>query len=68
LQSAYCAVVRMENLDQVENLRAYFCRVPTHEVHREAVSSARLWPARSSLGPIHNAVWHLGDDCRRSSD
>jgi DNA-directed RNA polymerase specialized sigma24 family protein len=35
LQSAYCAVVRVEHLDQIENLRAYFCRVLIHEVHRE---------------------------------
>lgn len=35
LQSAYYAVARMKRLDQVENLRAYFCRVLIHEVHRE---------------------------------
>ena len=35
LQSAYCAVVRVEHLDKIENLRAYFCRVLIHEVHRE---------------------------------
>jgi hypothetical protein len=35
LQSAYCAVVRLEHLDQIENLPAYFCRVLIHEVHRE---------------------------------
>lgn len=35
LQSAYCAVLRVEHLDQIENLRAYFCRVLIHEVHRE---------------------------------
>jgi hypothetical protein len=35
LQSAYCAVVRVEHLDEIENLRAYFCRVLIHEVHRE---------------------------------
>jgi hypothetical protein len=35
LQSAYCAVLRVGHLDQVENLRAYFARVLIHEVHRE---------------------------------
>jgi hypothetical protein len=35
LQSAYYAVVRVEHLDEIENLRAYFCRVLIHEVHRE---------------------------------
>jgi hypothetical protein len=35
LQSAYCAVVRLEHLDQIRNLRAYFWRVLIHEVHRE---------------------------------
>jgi len=35
LQSAFCAVARVSHLDRVENLRAYFCRVLIHEVHRE---------------------------------
>lgn len=35
LQSAYCAVLRVEHLDQVEDLRAYFARVLIHEVYRE---------------------------------
>jgi Sigma-70 region 2 len=35
LQSTYCAVLQVERLDQIENLRAYFCRVLIHEVHRE---------------------------------
>jgi hypothetical protein len=35
LQSAYCAVVRVVHLDEIQNLRAYFCRVLIHEVHRE---------------------------------
>ena len=35
LQSAYYAVARVSHLDQVENLRGYFCRVLIHEVHRE---------------------------------
>lgn len=35
LQSAYYAVVRVKHLDQVENLRAYFCRVLIRQVHRE---------------------------------
>jgi hypothetical protein len=35
LQSTYCAVVRVEHLDKIENLRGYFCRVLIHEVHRE---------------------------------
>jgi DNA-directed RNA polymerase specialized sigma24 family protein len=35
LQNAYCAVLRLEHLDQVKDLRAYFARVLIHEVHRE---------------------------------
>ena len=35
LQSTYYAVARVNHLDQVENLWAYFCRVLIHEVHRE---------------------------------
>jgi len=35
LQSAYYAVARVNHLDQIENLRAYFCRVLIHEAHRE---------------------------------
>lgn len=35
LQNAYCAVLRVEHLDQVKDLRAYFARVLIHEVHRE---------------------------------
>jgi DNA-directed RNA polymerase specialized sigma24 family protein len=35
LQSAYYAIARLSHLDQVENLRAYFCRVLIHEVYRE---------------------------------
>jgi hypothetical protein len=35
LQSAYYAVARLENLDQIKNLRAYFCKVLIREVHRE---------------------------------
>lgn len=33
LQSAYCAMLRVD-LDQVEDVRAYFARVLLHEVHR----------------------------------
>ncbi len=35
LQSAYYAVARLENLEQIKNLRAYFCKVLIREVHRE---------------------------------
>jgi Sigma-70 region 2 len=35
LQSACCALLQFKQLDQIENLRAYFCRVIIHEVYRE---------------------------------
>ena len=35
LQRAYYAMARLRNLDQVENLAAYFCTVLVREVHRE---------------------------------
>ena len=35
LQNAYCAVLRREHLDEIEDLRAYFARVLIHEIHRE---------------------------------
>jgi DNA-directed RNA polymerase specialized sigma24 family protein len=35
LQSAYYAVARLKNLEQIDNLRAYFCKVLIREVHRE---------------------------------
>lgn len=35
LQSAYYAVARLQNLEQIKNLRAYFCTVLIREVHRE---------------------------------
>jgi DNA-directed RNA polymerase specialized sigma24 family protein len=35
LQSTYYAVARLESLEQIENLRAYFCKVLIREVHRE---------------------------------
>jgi DNA-directed RNA polymerase specialized sigma24 family protein len=35
LQSTYYAMARLENLEQIENLRAYFCKVLIREVHRE---------------------------------
>ena len=34
-RSAYFAVARLENLEQIENLRAYFCKVLIREIHRE---------------------------------
>lgn len=34
LQSAFYAVARLKNLAQIENLRAYFCRVLIREVHQ----------------------------------
>lgn len=35
LQCAYYAVVRLKNLEQIENLRAYFCKVLIREIRRE---------------------------------
>ena len=35
LQSAYYAMARLENLEQIENLRAYFCKVLIRAMHRE---------------------------------
>jgi DNA-directed RNA polymerase specialized sigma24 family protein len=35
LQSAYYAIARLNNLEQIENLRAYFCKVLIRAVHRE---------------------------------
>ena len=43
LQSAYCAVLRVEHLARVENLRAYVARVHIHECTASAASSARVW-------------------------
>jgi DNA-directed RNA polymerase specialized sigma24 family protein len=37
MQSAYMAVARLENLVQIDDLRAYFCRVLVREVNRERV-------------------------------
>jgi DNA-directed RNA polymerase specialized sigma24 family protein len=34
LQSAFYAMVRLKNLGQIKNLRAYFCKVLVREVHR----------------------------------
>ena len=35
LQSTYYVMARLKHLDQVENMRAYFCRVLVRQVHRE---------------------------------
>jgi DNA-directed RNA polymerase specialized sigma24 family protein len=35
LQSAYLAMARLKHLDQIDNLRAYFCRVLVRAVHHE---------------------------------
>jgi hypothetical protein len=35
LQRAYYAMARLKNLERIENLRAYFCKILIHEVHRE---------------------------------
>lgn len=35
LQSTYYAMARLKNLEQIDNLRAYFCTVLVHEVYRE---------------------------------
>lgn len=35
LQSTYYAMARLESLEQIENLRAYFCKVLIREIHRE---------------------------------
>ncbi len=37
LQSTYCAVAQVKHLERIENLRAYFCKMLIHEVHRERV-------------------------------
>jgi hypothetical protein len=36
LQSTYYALARLKHLDQIENMRAYFCRVLVQQVHRES--------------------------------
>lgn len=35
LQSTYYAIARLKNLEQIDNLRPYFCKVLIHEVYRE---------------------------------
>jgi DNA-directed RNA polymerase specialized sigma24 family protein len=35
LQSTYYAMARLKNLEQIDNLRAYVCKVLIHEVYRE---------------------------------
>jgi DNA-directed RNA polymerase specialized sigma24 family protein len=35
LQSTYYAIARLEHLEQIQNLRAYVCKVLIREVHRE---------------------------------
>jgi DNA-directed RNA polymerase specialized sigma24 family protein len=35
LQRTYYILARLENLEQIKNLRAYFCKVLIREVHRE---------------------------------
>jgi DNA-directed RNA polymerase specialized sigma24 family protein len=35
LQRAYYAMARLENLEQIQNLRAYFCKVLIREIYRE---------------------------------
>jgi DNA-directed RNA polymerase specialized sigma24 family protein len=35
LQSTYCAMARLNSLEQIDNLRAYVYRVLVHEVYRE---------------------------------
>lgn len=35
LQSAYYAMARLQNLEQIDNLHAYFCKVLVHQVYRE---------------------------------
>lgn len=35
LQSTYYAMARLQNLEQIDNLHAYFCKVLVHEVYRE---------------------------------
>jgi DNA-directed RNA polymerase specialized sigma24 family protein len=61
LQSAYYAVARLKNLEQIENLRAYFCKVLIHEVHRErgqlgaclVEDFVRVAEARQNAGGSH---------------
>lgn len=42
LQSAYLAMVRLQHLDQIDNLAAYFCRVLVRAVHRERAQLGAL--------------------------
>lgn len=35
LQSTYAVMARLKNLDQIDNLKAYFCQVLVREVYRE---------------------------------
>ena len=35
LQNTYYAMARLKNLEQIVNLRAYFCKVLIREIHRE---------------------------------
>jgi DNA-directed RNA polymerase specialized sigma24 family protein len=35
LQGAYCGVARLKHPEEIENLRAYFCKALVHEVYRE---------------------------------
>ena len=42
LQNAYLAMVKLENLDQITDLRAYFCRVLVRAVRRERAQLGAL--------------------------
>lgn len=37
LQETYYLMARLKNLDQIENMRAYFCKVLVRQVHRDRV-------------------------------
>jgi Sigma-70 region 2 len=42
LQAVYLAMVRLQHLDQIDNLTAYFCRVLVRAVHRERAQLGAL--------------------------
>jgi DNA-directed RNA polymerase specialized sigma24 family protein len=61
LQSTYYALARLKHLDQIENMRAYFCRVLVQQVHRErAQLGAALFEDFASVTEVRGGTADSG--------
>jgi DNA-directed RNA polymerase specialized sigma24 family protein len=57
LQSTYYAMARLKHLDEIKNLRAYFCRVLVNQVRRERGQlGAALFEDFASVADVHRGA------------